>query len=190
MVIDKKAPFMRHFYFMYFIAVLALSCKKNNTENKVERDFVKGDVLVGIDSTLKLERLFAYVNPLNVTIDHITGYVYTTTMTKDSIPFIKATLNSKSYVNTRGFSATVWPHYQTDIVYNTTNLWNMTLANQQDYIQTKKFLKMTDKPSSTKYMLIKVPIGQEIYWKNKFKTFSWVQWADLNEIGGIELYGN
>jgi hypothetical protein len=65
----------------------------------------------------------------------------------------------------------------------------MNIANQQDYIQTKNFLRMIDKLSSTKDMLIKVPAGQEIFWRDKFKTFSWVSWADLNWIGRIELYG-
>jgi hypothetical protein len=95
-------------------------------------------------------------------------------------------LNSKPYINTRGFSASVWAHYQTGVVYNTTILWDMTILNQQDYIQTKNSLRMTDKLSSTKNILIKVPVGQEVFWKDKFKSFSWVRWTDLNWIVRFE----
>jgi len=180
---------MRQFLYITFIAIISFSCKKQNADEIIEKDFVKGDVLVGIDSSIQLEQLFTYVNPFNLYIDQLTGYVFTTTIPKDSILYIKAVLNSKPYINTRYFSASVWAHYQTDIVHNTTILWDMTLSNQTDYIQTKNSLSMTDKQSSTKNMLIKVPIGQEIYWKDKFKSFFWVRWTDLNWIGGIELHG-
>lgn len=180
---------MRHFLYIVFIAVFTFSCKKESTEDKIDRDFVKGDVLIGIDSTIGLEQLFTSINPFDLTVDQITGYVFTTTIPSDSIQYIKAVLNSKPYINTRQFSASVWAHYQTDIVHNTTILWDMTVQNQQDYIQTKNFLRMTDKLSPTKNMLIKVPIGQEVFWKDKFKTFTWVRWTDLNWIGGFQLNG-
>ena len=173
---------------MFLLTVFILGCSKNKTENK-NKDFVKGDVLVGIDSMQTLEQLFSAFNAFNLTIDQITGYYYTTTIPKDSIPYIKTVLNSKIYIYTRNFSASVWPHYQTQIVHNTTSLWDMTSTNQQDYIQTKNILRMNDILSSTKNMLINVPIGEEIYWKDRLKTFSWVRWTDLNWIGGAELYG-
>ena len=181
---------MRHFSIILFITVFfSISCKKNNSQDNIDRDFVKGDVLVGIDSTVQLEQLFSYVNSYSLTIDEINGFYYTTTIPKDSIPYIKSILNSKPYINTRGFSASIWPHYQTDIVHNTTTLWDMSTSNQQDYIQTKFLLRMTDMLFTTKNMLIKVSTGQEIFWRNLFKTFPWVRWTDLNWIGGIELLG-
>jgi hypothetical protein len=36
-------------------------------------------------------------------------------------------------------------------------------------------------------MLLKVPTGQEEYWKNKFQTLSWVKWTELNTIEQINL---
>lgn len=179
---------MKYFLFMAFAAVFTFSCKKQNIEEPIDNDFVKGEVLVGIDSSVQVERLFFYVNSLNVSIGQITGYLYTTTIPKDSIAYIKTILNLKPYINTQHFSASVWPDYQTNIVHNSTILWNMTIPNQQDYIQTKNSLRMIDKLSPTKNMLIKVPIGKEIYWKNQFKTRSWVTWADLNWIGEIQPF--
>ncbi len=142
--------------------VLSTSCKKDNIYDNTKRDFVKGDVLVGIDSTEQLEQLFSYINSYNLSIDQVSGFFYNTIIPKDSISYIKAVLNIKPYINTQGFSASVWAHYQTDIVYNTTFLWDMTVVNQLDYIQTKNFLRMTDMFSKTKNILIKVPVGQEI----------------------------
>ena len=45
---------------------------------------------------------------------------------------------------------------------------------------------MTNNFSSTKYA-IKIPTGQEEYWKNKFQTLSWVKWTELNTIVQINL---
>lgn len=172
---------MRPLLFILSIALFAISCKKDKTQT-LNEEFVKGEVVVGVQDDVPLEQLFAYVNPHNLSIDEISGFYYTTNIPKDSIPYIKGVLNAKPYINTRGFSASVWPHYQTDIVHNATILWDMNLTNQQDYIQTKNFLRMVDMQSSSKYILLKVPEGQEIYWRDRFKTLPWVKWTELNQV--------
>jgi hypothetical protein len=101
--------------------------------------------------------------------------------------YIQTILNSKKYIDIGAFSANVFPYYLTQVVYNASILWNMSIPNQQDFITTKNLLKMTDNLSSTKYMLLKVPTGQEEYWKNKFQTLSWVKWTELNYIAQINL---
>jgi hypothetical protein len=62
---------MRHFFFVFFIAVLAISCKKDKTQDNIVGDFAKGYVFVGIDSTLQLEQLFTNVNSFNLTINRL-----------------------------------------------------------------------------------------------------------------------
>jgi hypothetical protein len=181
---------MRYFLLIVCLSLLAASCKKPQKEEAPGEDFVKGEVLVGIDSTVQLPQLFTYVNAYGLSIAQVTGFHYTTTLSKSDIPYIKQVLNAKPYINTRGFSASVWEHYQTGIVHNTTMLWNMNGAHQQDYIQTLNTLRMTDDQSPTKGMMVKVPVGQEMYWKNRFARLSWVRWSDLNWISKFSLCGN
>jgi hypothetical protein len=188
-IVKPKKQGVKNIFKIILAVIFFMGCKKNNSTDTACREFVKGDIIVGIDSTVQLEQLFGFVNPLNLYIDELMGYHYTTTISKDSIPYIKAILNSKPYINSRQFSASVRAHYQTQIVRNTTMLWDMTPANQQDYIQTLNTLFMTDELSTTKCMLLKVPVGQEQYWIDIFNSFSWVSWTEVNCIGGFLLHG-
>jgi hypothetical protein len=179
---------MHKIFLIIFIFLFAVSCKKNNAgNNSTTQNFVKGEVIVGIDSTIAIEQVFNDINSDGLIIAEVSGYVYTTTIPADSIPYIKTILNSKKYIDTGAFLASVVPNYQTQVVYNESVLWNMSIPNQQDFITTKNLLRMTDNFSSTKNMLLKVPTGQEEYWKNKFQTLSWVKWTELNFIAQINL---
>lgn len=166
--------------FLIFIIFSAFqSCKKE--ENK----YVPGEILVGIKSTITIEQLFENTNPFNLNIDQISGYFYTTTIKSDSLNIIKDLLNTKNYINTRNFSASVWLHFETNIINNTTFLFDMNISNQLDYISTLQLLRMKDNLSTTKNMLLKVPIGKEIYWRNKFRDEDWVTWSDLNYYSSV-----
>ncbi|HEY4874030.1 MAG TPA: hypothetical protein VIH86_00530 [Puia sp.] len=49
---------MRKIFFVTFIFLSAVSCKKNNlNNNSTNQNFVKGDVIVGIDSTTTIEQV-------------------------------------------------------------------------------------------------------------------------------------
>lgn len=178
---------MHKIFSAIFIFLFAISCKKENVNNNsTNQNFVKGEVIIGIDSNITIEQAFNYINSDGLTIAEVSGYVYTTTIPADSISYINAILNSKKYIDTGAFSAYVFPYYLTQVVYNASLLWNMSIPAQQDFIATKNLLKMTDNLSSTKYMLLKFT-GQEEYWKNKFQTLSWVKWTELNTIAQINL---
>ncbi|HEY4874029.1 MAG TPA: hypothetical protein VIH86_00525 [Puia sp.] len=62
-----------------------------------------------------------------MTIAEVADYIYTTTITADSISYIETILNSKKYIDTGAFSANVFPYYLTQVVYNETILWNMSI---------------------------------------------------------------
>lgn len=173
---------LQYYFFLIFISALGFSCKKESNGIATDGDYVKGEILIGIDSSLQLEQIFTTVNAQSLSIEQATGFIYTTTIPKDSILYIVSILNSRPYIdiNTTAFSGSVWAHYRTEIVHVSTTYWDMGLSNQQDFIQTKNLLRMTDKLSPYKNMRLKVPQGQEEYWINKFKTFSWVTWAELN----------
>lgn len=161
-------------FFFYFT-----SCKKEI------KQYAPGEILVGINSSTSIEQLFNNTNVYNLKIDQLSGYFYTTTIPSDSLNYLKNLLNTKNYINNRGFSASVWTHYETNIVHNTTFLFDMNLTNQMDYISTLIFLRMQDNLSNTKNMLLKVPVGKEIYWRDKFRNENWVTWSDLNYIANI-----
>lgn len=170
----------RSLLFIMIFSFVIGGCRKDNPSGNNEEDFVKGQVLVGIDSTVSLELTFNYINALSLSISQASGFTFTTTLGKDHIPSIVELLNSKPYINHQGFSASVWEHYQSGIVYNTSFLWNMTRQNQVDYLSTLNNLKMKEKLTPYRSVSIMVPEGMEKLWINKLKNEKWVSWAELN----------
>ncbi|HLY72083.1 MAG TPA: hypothetical protein VKR53_20260 [Puia sp.] len=167
-----------------FIFLFAESCKKGEAS---VQNFQQGDAIIRIDSAIAVQQAFNEINGFGLAVAEVSGYVYTTTIPADSISYIADVLNSKKYIHKGSFSANVFPYYLTKVVYSASLLRNMTIQNQQDLIATQNLLRMTDDLSSTKYMLLKVPTGQEEYWKNKFQTLSWAKWTELNYSAKINL---
>jgi hypothetical protein len=149
---------------------------------------VPGEIIVGIQSGITAEELFIRVNPYHLIIDQMNGFFYTTDIPADSVDYLNNFLDTKPYILTRQFGAQVWPHYETNILHNTTILFDMTLTNQADFLQTMENLRMADEHSTTKNILLKVPVGREVYWRDKFAGFSWVTWSDLNYIGQFTIH--
>ncbi|MCO6497252.1 MAG: hypothetical protein J5I50_06275 [Chitinophagaceae bacterium] len=175
----------RLFFFSLAFTIAITGCKKETVDDE---NFEKGIVIIGIDSTVSMQKTFNYLNTLGLPIQQANGFTFTSTLDKSQIPFITDLLNSKSYINNRSFSAYVYEHYQTGVVYNATTLWDMTRANQKDYISTLKNLKMTEQLNSYRDIIIRVPIGKEKYWRKRLEKAGWVAWATLNYHITIHLW--
>jgi hypothetical protein len=79
--LQRIAKITYHDFLVIFLLLFAVSCKKNNVSiNSTNQNFVKGDVIVGIDSTTTIEQVFYYVNSEGLAIAEVDGYVYTTTI--------------------------------------------------------------------------------------------------------------
>lgn len=140
---------------------LLVSCTKtrNDSNNNNCPDFVKGDVIVGVKNTASIEEVFTIFNHLGLRIDEMSGFFYTSSYPQGSLAAIIDSLNTKSYIQTRGFSASAYVHYQTGIIYVTSLFFDMTLNNQKDWLFSKKYLKLTDTKGNTKNILVKVIPG-------------------------------
>jgi len=173
---------------LLFLIIGFFSCSKNKTESDDPcPDYVKGEVVVGIKNTTSIENVFSKFNQLNLQIDEMNGFFYTSPYPQDSLTSLITFLNTKSYTNTRDFSASAFIHYQTGIINITTIFFDMDVNNQQDWISTEKSLDLIDTKSDTKNIVLKVPVGQEEYWLNNLKTNSMVTWTELNCIGQYQL---
>ncbi|MBS1759372.1 MAG: hypothetical protein JST23_04535 [Bacteroidetes bacterium] len=174
--------------FLISICLLASCSKIASDSNNSCPNYVKGDVLVGIKNTASIEEVFSLFNQLNLEIDEMTGFYYTSPYPQDSLTVLINYLNTKPYINTRNFSASAFVHYQTGIINVTTLFFDMTLPNQQDWINNEKSLQLTDTKNDTKNIFIKVAPGQENYWLKKLKNYNIVSWAELNCIGQIQFH--
>lgn len=170
--------------FLYLALIPFFSCSRNGdskSDNTCDR-YVPGNVIAGIKSTVGAEEVFGLCNSLGLQIDQMTGFYYTSPYPKDSIPSLIAFLNTKPYITTRGFSATpsnIFAHYQTGIVKVLISFWDMTPANQQDWIKTKNALKLENEPND-RNMLLLVPAGKEKSWADKLRLYNIVTWTELN----------
>ena len=118
----------------------------------------------------------------------MSGFFYTSPYPKDSLSILISYLNTKSYINTRDFSASAYVHFQTGIINVTTFFFDMNSTNQQDWINTKNLLKLFNTQGDTKDIVLKVPVGQEKYWLNALKQNNIVKWTELNCIGQIQPF--
>ena len=177
---------MKNIALLIFILSI-FSCSKRKLQNDDTcSNYVKGDVVVGIRNTASIEEVFSLFYKLNLQIDQMGGFFYTSSYPQDSLTSLITYLNTKSYINTRSFSASAYVHYQTGIINVVTFFFNMNTINQQDWIRTEETLKLADTKGVTKNIVLKVPIGQEKYWLNKLKENSIITWTELNCIGQFQ----
>ena len=167
--------------FFLFLIIGFFSCTKDKTESdNLCPNYVKGEVVVGIKNTTSIENVFSLFDQLNLQIDEMNGFFYTSPYPQDSLTNLISFLNTKSYINTRDFSASAFVHYQTGIININTIFFDMDPDNQQDWVKTEKSLGLTDTKGDTKNIVLKVPAGQEKYWLDNLKTNSIVTWTELD----------
>jgi hypothetical protein len=158
------------------------TCKDEVNEEGRER-YETGKVVIGIKEGVDIEESFDLVNQYGFIIDEASGNHYTSSLPSDSLDYVINYLNSKEYINHSGFKAvkegSVYLQYQTKVLTVNCILWNMTIENQRDWIQTKSILKLTDK-SNYRSMIFNVPGKQEKMWVLTFKHMEEIRYAELN----------
>jgi len=169
-----------HIWALIPLAILVTSCKDRNKPT-VER-FVSGDLSIGITKNGELKTVFDTLNAMDLKIAAMHGFVYNANLPADSLHSLQIYLNTKPYINTGGWSASVYYHEPDRAIRIVSNLFEMDSSNQMDFLYTIDSLQLVDKQSDTKAMVLKVPIGQEKYWLNELKKQSVVKWAELNRI--------
>lgn len=177
---------MKKLFLLLISISTIISCKKENLIPDSPDKYLPGDVLAGITNAADLQTLFDSINSFHLKIESMNGFSFNCNYPKDSIYSIINRLNQKPYINTgTGWSATTHSVYfsttENAILISCTE-FNMTIANQIDFINTILSLNLSDRMKETKYIHLKVPIGAEKYWLNELKKYSFVKWTALNSI--------
>ena len=91
---------------------------------------------------------------LNLPISQMFGFLFSSPWPTDSIPSMDTLLNTKPYIKSNGFAASVWLNVVSNV---------LTVSNQLGG-----------------YIMVKVPVGKEGRWVEDLKTSPLVSWAELN----------
>jgi hypothetical protein len=169
-----------------FLTLLFTYCKKNDiTKTDKQSDkYVPGDLIVGIKSDITIDKVFKLFNEYKISISEVDGYFYNTEFPNDSLNFIVNKIKDKPYLNKNGFhgGSAYISEVNPYIVFVTDIMFDMDSSAQADWTQTISNLKLIDYGNDTKNLLLKVPIGTEIYWQGILGKQEYIKWAELNYI--------
>ncbi|HWK07609.1 MAG TPA: hypothetical protein VNS58_28455 [Puia sp.] len=176
--------------FLPLLALLLLfSCSKKKTQPQPVacQNYETGVVLAQLNDTAKIEDAFALFDSLQRPITLMVGFLYASPYPADSIPALKALLNAKPYINNgQGYTVIIFPDsLGSGVVTIRPYFYEMNLANQQDWINTKKTLGLTELPTidaliNYKYIKVKVPQGAEHYWADVLRKEPILSQATVN----------
>lgn len=171
----------------FLFALLMFACSEDDSTPLDDREFVAGDVVIGIKSTTSISSVFDLMNEQDVTIDQMSGFYYYSTLSSDNLDYVISVLKDKPYLNKRGFKGgSAYVSAVDNKIVVTQQLFEMDLEAQQDWLETIELLELQNLGNDTKNLLIKVTPGTEKQWMKFFKSVSEVTWVELNYIGGFE----
>src|SRR5688572_15967934 len=93
---------VRHIFPNILLTLSIIACSDKDLALD-ERDFVLGDVVIGIKSTVSINSVFDLMNEKDVFIDKMNGFFNYSTFPNDSLPYVVNELKDKAYLNKRGF---------------------------------------------------------------------------------------
>lgn len=178
---------MKRISFIVLIISLFSSCSKVKSDTTCS-NYVKGEIIVGIKNTASIEDVFSLFNTLNLKIDQMSGFYYTSPYSQDSLTSIISYLNTRPYINARNFSATAYIHYQTKEINVTSIFFDMNISNQRDWIRSRNYLNLVETKDVSKNILVKFAPGQEHNWLKRLEGYNIVEWVELNCIGQFQIY--
>lgn len=162
----------------------AFQCGREEVE-PVENEFVPGELFIGTRATTTLPQAFSLLNSYPFTILSISTPTYISTLSTNSVESLERILNTKAYINDGVWKATVYRHALTGALTVHVRLMNMSLNDQQDWVNTVQQLQLQEQPNGSSYHL-KVPVGEEKKWLSKLQQQDAVRWAELNNIIRIQ----
>ena len=163
---------MRYLHiFFIFIALAICSCGKtgNHCVGCGPPLPVAGVVEATIRDTATIQDVFALCDSLGVTISVVAFYNYISAYPYDSLKRFSTYLNTKKYIDSNNFKATVT--YTDWKLHVSCFLLNMGQGYQDDWIATMAQLQLSEIPNdSEKYVRVTVPVGQEKAYAAQFSA--------------------
>ena len=142
----------------------------------------EGNLGVGIKMETTINEVFATLGNLDLEIKQVHDFwYYLNDATPDQVEGLIDLFNQKSYINISAYDrakpANV--HYQPE--YNririNLKLFNMTPANQADFVNLISTLGLEDAHNLMRTLYIEVPEGTEESWITQMETYPFVVWA-------------
>ncbi|NRR93497.1 hypothetical protein HSX10_18140 [Winogradskyella undariae] len=176
-----------------FIGILS-SCSNDDSETDT-REFVAGEVSVGIKSGTDINDLFEFINLFDHQVDNVNSLNFTSNLESDNLQYVLDILNNKTYTNDGiNWFVTGYLHSQTNEITIFPRLFGMeNIDYQNDWLNSMNELELNEKHNSelnSGIIRFYVPVGQEIEWRNQFVNYNIVDWAELNYIADIETHTN
>lgn len=157
------------------------------------RRYSPQDVFVKTKKDFTINNVFNFINSLDFEVELIYNGVYVSTMSSDNLDLILDSLNSKSYTNDGSvWWTTGYLHYKTKQITVFPRLYNIKNTDyQEDWLNSMRkyqLIESMDYDHSGYIIHFKVPEGKEKQWETQFKNYEFVEWAELNYYGHIELH--
>jgi len=186
-----KLSILKEIIISLLLITILSSCNKNDAVLDTQ-EFVPGEVSVGIKSGTSIKEIFKFINRFNHKVDNINSLSFTSDLPSDSLQFVLDFLNKKEYTNDgKNWFVTGYLNYKTKQIHISPRLFDMdNLDYQNDWITSMQKLKLSKDHNielNSGIIYFNVPIGLELGWKNIFKTYRIVDWAELNYIYSIEI---
>ncbi|MDO7846695.1 hypothetical protein Q5H92_10030 [Hymenobacter sp. M29] len=188
------------FRFRFFAALLGglalAACSKDNASPdgtpRCSR-YVAGDVAIGPQAATEAAQVFQLANSQGFSISKMHGFTYVSGLPADSLAYVKRVLLNKPYLNAQGFTGGNASVYAGDRkIHVVDSQFDMTPANQADWLQTLQTLQLTDEAGarcqSCKSVMLKVPTGSEQHWVTELAKNPLLRWAELNCYSQIVLH--
>ena len=168
------------------------SCSKDDI--KVDtREFVPGEISVGVKSGTNISAVFDFINQFDHKVDNVNSLTFTSDLSSDSLHYVLDILNNKTYTNDgENWFSTGYIHSQTNQITIFPRLFEIDNSDyQNDWLNSMGELKLNQKHNvelNSGIIRFYVPDGSELEWKNQFKNYDIVDWVELNYISNITPY--
>ena len=190
------------FIYMYTVSEILISFKENGITKDLILDvtmnplqvaqyhdqYTPMDVSVGTKNYFTIDKVFDFINSLDLDVKEIIYGHFRSTMSSDSLQYILDCLNAKPYTNDgNSWWTTGYLHYLTNQICISTTWFNMkNKAYQADWLNSMKEYKLIEDLSG--YVIhFRVREGTEKQWEKQFKKYEFVEWAELNYWGHMIL---
>ena len=186
-------------YYSVFFLVMLFSCEndekadnKREAEIEGEREFVPGDLSIGIVDSVTIKEAWELVNSFELKITDAWGHKYLSNLPNDSIDYIISYLNKKPYINDGRWKAVKNGNVYVDRDFNkisvSCRLSDLLPEIQEDWLKVVEVLKLYEVPTNTKVFYLNVPVGYELLWKDTFEDEKIIRWASPNYYSEIHPF--
>ncbi|PXX97741.1 hypothetical protein DF185_17375 [Marinifilum breve] len=166
---------MKAYKFILIIVLISVLACEQDTDNDIEKpdyEFVPTDVLVKIKGSFTINKVFDFINSLDLDVENIHSQVYTSNLPSDSLQYVLNYLNKKPYTNDGNtWFVNGYLHYQTKVITIFPRFFDIkNKPYQLDWLDSMKILKLkeqTEGETAGCIIFFHVPEGKEMEWNGK-----------------------